>query len=124
MRASRFASTFGLCLLLGLSVNAQSTTSSCDPSLSLSKMEHMPPKGRLQDSGSLQATRIIKLNTNAIPLLIACLSESLRLAPNHVLSYSNLGAAYMNVNRIDEAEVVYKQAKERKLEGEGLLANR
>ena len=33
-------------------------------------------------------------------------------------------SAYSNVNRLDEAEVVYKQAEERKLEGEGVLANR
>jgi tetratricopeptide (TPR) repeat protein len=49
---------------------------------------------------------------------------SLRLAPNDVLSYVNLGAAYLNVNRLGDAEVVYKRAEERKLEGEVILANR
>jgi eukaryotic-like serine/threonine-protein kinase len=44
--------------------------------------------------------------------------------PNNVLSYSNLGLAYMYLNRLNEAEAVYKQAEERKLEGEGLLGNR
>jgi hypothetical protein len=38
-------------------------------------MEHMPPKGRLQDVGSPQATRIIELDKKAIPLLIACLTD-------------------------------------------------
>jgi hypothetical protein len=38
-------------------------------------MEHMPPKGRLQDAGSLQATRITELNKKAISLLIACLTD-------------------------------------------------
>jgi eukaryotic-like serine/threonine-protein kinase len=50
--------------------------------------------------------------------------EALRLEPNDVNNYSNLGTGYQNLNRLDEAEAVYKQADERKLEGEGLLANR
>ena len=33
----------------------------------------------------------------------------------------NLGIDYMNLNRLDEAEAVFKQAEERKLEGERLL---
>jgi hypothetical protein len=75
MRASRFVFAFGLFLFLGLTVNAQSTTSICDPSLGLSEMKNMPPKGRFQDTGSLQAKRIIELNKKAIPLLIACLTD-------------------------------------------------
>jgi class 3 adenylate cyclase/tetratricopeptide (TPR) repeat protein len=50
--------------------------------------------------------------------------EAMRLEPNDVLNYANLGNAYANLNRLDEAEAVYKQAKERKLEGETLLAGR
>jgi tetratricopeptide (TPR) repeat protein/tRNA A-37 threonylcarbamoyl transferase component Bud32 len=46
---------------------------------------------------------------------------ALRLDPNIVVNYANLGGAYMNLNRLDEAETVYKQAEERKLEGEFLL---
>ena len=56
-------------------MNAQSTTSICDPSLGLSEMKHIPPKGRFQDTGSLQAKRIIELNKKAIPLLIDCLTD-------------------------------------------------
>jgi len=49
--------------------------------------------------------------------------EALRLEPNAVDNYSNLGVAYMDLNRLDEAEAVLKQADDRKLENEGLLAN-
>ena len=50
--------------------------------------------------------------------------EELRLEPNNVANYLNLGNAYGNLNRLDEAEAVYKQAEDRKLEGELLLAGR
>jgi eukaryotic-like serine/threonine-protein kinase len=50
--------------------------------------------------------------------------EALRLEPNDVLIYTILGGIYQALNRLDEAEAVYKQAGERKLEDEGLLGNR
>ena len=50
--------------------------------------------------------------------------EALRLEPNGGINYLNLGAAYVALNRLDEAEAIYKQAEERKLQGEILLANR
>ena len=50
--------------------------------------------------------------------------EALRLEPNTVFNYGNLGRAYTALNRLDEAETVYKQAEERKLENEVLLQNR
>jgi serine/threonine protein kinase/tetratricopeptide (TPR) repeat protein len=50
--------------------------------------------------------------------------EALRLEPNMVANYENLGTTYTALNRLDEAEAVYKQAEERKLEGEGLLQSR
>jgi len=50
--------------------------------------------------------------------------EALRLEPNNVLNYSNLGSAYQVLNRLDEAEALYKQADERKLENQNLLVNR
>jgi tetratricopeptide (TPR) repeat protein len=50
--------------------------------------------------------------------------EALRLEPNGAANYLNLGIAYTSLNRLDEAEAVYKQAEERKLENEFLLANR
>jgi len=50
--------------------------------------------------------------------------EALRLEPNNATNYDNLGIAYTALNRLDEAEAVYKQAEERKLEGELLLQGR
>ncbi len=50
--------------------------------------------------------------------------EALRLEPNSVANYANLGLAYTTFNRLDEAEAVYKQAEERKLETEILLQYR
>ncbi len=43
--------------------------------------------------------------------------EALRLEPDHVLSYSNLGATYLNLNRLDEAKAILDQALVRKLDG-------
>ncbi len=50
--------------------------------------------------------------------------ETMLLEPDDWADYSNLGVSYVNLNRLDEAEAVYKQAEERKLEGEFLLQNR
>jgi eukaryotic-like serine/threonine-protein kinase len=47
-----------------------------------------------------------------------------RLKPNDVQNYANLGFAYQALNRLDEAEAVYKQAEGRKLESESLLVGR
>src|SRR5271157_3164713 len=44
--------------------------------------------------------------------------------PNNEVNYVNLGSDYVGLNRLDEAEAVYKQAGQRELEGEGLLQNR
>jgi len=41
-----------------------------------------------------------------------------------VVNYANLRVTYVNLNRLDEAEAVYKQADDRKLENEELLGNR
>jgi len=49
--------------------------------------------------------------------------EAMRLDPeNNQDTYAGLGNVYMNLNRLDEAETVFNQAEERKLEGEDLLA--
>jgi pentatricopeptide repeat protein len=50
--------------------------------------------------------------------------EAVRLEPNSGSSYEALITACMSLNRLDEAEAVFKQAKERKLENEWLLALR
>ena len=46
--------------------------------------------------------------------------EAMRLDPNQGINYLNLGVYYMNLNRLAEAEAVFKQAEERKLENETL----
>jgi serine/threonine protein kinase/tetratricopeptide (TPR) repeat protein len=51
-------------------------------------------------------------------------SGALRLEPNDENNYLNLGNDYANLNQLDEAEKVYRQAEERRLEGEFLLTNR
>jgi serine/threonine protein kinase/predicted Zn-dependent protease len=50
--------------------------------------------------------------------------EALRLEPYNGYNNTNLGFTYMNLNRVDEAQAVLKQAEERKLVGEGTLAQR
>jgi tetratricopeptide (TPR) repeat protein len=50
--------------------------------------------------------------------------EALRSEPNNGLNYYLVGLAYMSFNRLDEAEAVYKQAEERKLESQFLLQSR
>jgi len=49
---------------------------------------------------------------------------ALRLDPNDQAHYLNLGIAYTALNRLDEAEAMYRQAEERKLESELLLQSR
>jgi tetratricopeptide (TPR) repeat protein len=51
-------------------------------------------------------------------------SEALRIQPNDVNNYSNLAGTYQNLNRFDEAEALYKQADEHKLESEDLFVTR
>jgi len=50
--------------------------------------------------------------------------EALRLEPNLGFNYLLLGFAYTSLNRLDEAEAMYRQAEERKLEHEWLLQGR
>jgi DNA-binding winged helix-turn-helix (wHTH) protein/tetratricopeptide (TPR) repeat protein len=50
--------------------------------------------------------------------------EAMRLEPNHALCYWNVGSDYVVLNRLDEAEAVFKQAEERKLENDVLPAAR
>ncbi len=50
--------------------------------------------------------------------------EALRLEPNIGANYINLGVTYTTLNRLNEAEAVYKQVEERKLGNEFLLQDR
>ena len=47
-------------------------------------------------------------------------AEALRLQPEDEISYINLAAAYMALNRLEEVEARFKQAEERKMESEYL----
>ena len=46
---------------------------------------------------------------------------AVRLEPNTASNYPNLGTVYTSLNRLDDAEAVYKQAEERKVAKEFLL---
>ncbi len=50
--------------------------------------------------------------------------ECVRLEPNRVNNNEDLIAAYINLDRLGEAEMALKQAEQRNLESEGLLALR
>jgi eukaryotic-like serine/threonine-protein kinase len=50
--------------------------------------------------------------------------QALLMGPHSDIYYSSLGIDYTNLNRLDEAEAVYKQAEERKMQSEMLLASR
>ena len=43
--------------------------------------------------------------------------EALQLEPNEIFNYVNLGALYLNLNRLDDAKAVFDQALARKLDG-------
>jgi tetratricopeptide (TPR) repeat protein len=48
---------------------------------------------------------------------------AMRLDPDDAYMYVDLTSEYMNLNRLEEAEAVFKQAEERKLEDEYMLTN-
>jgi serine/threonine protein kinase/Flp pilus assembly protein TadD len=50
--------------------------------------------------------------------------EALRLAPNSANEYATLGWCYINLNRLDEAEALFREAEERQLRNEHLLQAR
>ena len=49
--------------------------------------------------------------------------EALRLAPDSLSGYANLGSTYYNLNRLDEAKAVFEQARAHKLDGGVLRQN-
>jgi len=50
--------------------------------------------------------------------------ESLRLDASNGITYSNVGADYVALNRLEEAEAAYNEAEKRGIKGEVLLGNR
>jgi len=53
-----------------------------------------------------------------------CLESPLKNAAAHYVHYINLGSAYTNLNRFDEAAAVYEEADRQKVESELLVTNR
>ncbi len=53
-------------------------------------------------------------------LAVAHSQEALRLEPNEILDYVNLGALYLNLDRLDDAQAVFDRALARKLDGGSL----
>jgi DNA-binding winged helix-turn-helix (wHTH) protein/tetratricopeptide (TPR) repeat protein len=51
-------------------------------------------------------------------------NEALRREPSNPLNYQNLGADYVSLNRLDEADALYKQAEARRLVNEGSARSR
>ncbi len=49
--------------------------------------------------------------------------QALKLDPNNLDSYLNLGNSYSAVNQVDEADATFRQAEDRKLQGEFLQAS-
>ena len=50
--------------------------------------------------------------------------DAMHREPNDEINYVNLGNAYVSLNRLGEAEAVFKQAEDRNLESEFLLGSR
>jgi eukaryotic-like serine/threonine-protein kinase len=50
--------------------------------------------------------------------------EAMRLEPNSVLSFDNLGLDYLVLNRLDEAEAVFTEAEAQKLENDSMPRDR
>ncbi|MBV8113524.1 MAG: hypothetical protein JO300_02205, partial [Silvibacterium sp.] len=51
-------------------------------------------------------------------------SEALRLEPNDWVNYASVASDYMILNRFDDAQAIFRQAEDRKLEGPDLWMNR
>jgi eukaryotic-like serine/threonine-protein kinase len=67
---------------------------------------------------------VVYRNLGNLERALEAAREAVRLEPNSASNYEVLGADCMSLNRLDEAEAVFKQAEERKLENEPLLALR
>jgi eukaryotic-like serine/threonine-protein kinase len=77
-----------------------------------------------RDPGPRESLAFIDAGLGRIDRVLEEALDAARLQPNEVNSYINLGGAYQNLNRLDEAEAAYKQAEQRSLNSLMLLANR
>jgi eukaryotic-like serine/threonine-protein kinase len=62
-------------------------------------------------------------NTGQYDGALAEFQEGASLAPDHILSYANLGAAYLCLNRLNEAKATFDEALARRLDGGWLREN-
>jgi eukaryotic-like serine/threonine-protein kinase len=77
-----------------------------------------------RDATPYRALGIISIDLGNWEKALGQFQDTLRLEPTAADTYLDLGVAYASLNRLDEAEAVYKQAEERKLENELLLQSR
>jgi len=63
----------------------------------------------------------IYANLGNLQKFLQQMRAALRLEPNYYVIFVNLGAAYMNLNRLDDAEQAFKEAEQRGLAAEQLL---
>jgi DNA-binding winged helix-turn-helix (wHTH) protein/tetratricopeptide (TPR) repeat protein len=77
-----------------------------------------------RDSSLYDHLGVLYRNLGNLEKALEAAREAVRLEPNSGSSYEVLGADCMSLNRLDEAEAVFKQAEERKLENEPLPALR
>ena len=77
-----------------------------------------------RDSGQVGNLGAISANLGKWDKALAEDGEALRLDLSDQVSYLNLGAAYVALNRPDDADRVYEQAEGRKLQGQYMSASR
>ena len=63
---------------------------------------------------------VIYISLGQYEKAVAETQESLRLDPNDLMSYLNLGQTYLQLNRLDEAAQVIQEVQQRKLDAEQL----
>jgi eukaryotic-like serine/threonine-protein kinase len=77
-----------------------------------------------RDAGPFIGLEVLYRRTGNLEKALEEGREALRLAPDAWIIYQSLGADYVNLNRLDEAEAMYKEAERRKLAPEGWARSR
>ena len=76
-----------------------------------------------RDPTPYRAAGVVAVDMGNLEKALEEFREAMRLEPDSALNYLCLGYAYTALNRLDEAEAVFKQSEERKLKNEYLLLN-
>jgi len=74
-----------------------------------------------RDASAVGNLGAVSANLGKMEKFLEQTRTALRLDPDYYVIYGNLGAAYMNLNRLDEAEQAFKEAERRGLAAETLL---